>query len=83
MKTNPNEASRNVQQTAYLSVLLASRRVTESCLRMLEKQQRTLSAVKLHRRADDDGCKPECPGGAADLQYHYGRRCHDVDIERL
>jgi hypothetical protein len=83
MKMSPNDTSRNVQQTAYLSFLVASRRVTEGCLRMLEKQQRTLAAAQRRRRADDGGCKPECPGGAADLHYHYGRRCHDVDIERL
>lgn len=83
MNKNPNTGSRNVHQTAYLSFLVASRRVTEGCLRMLEKQQRTLAAAQRHRRADDGGCKPECPGGAADLQHHYGRRCHDVDIERL
>ncbi len=83
MKTNPNNTSRNVQRTAYKSLLTASQRVTESCLRMLQKQQKMLAGIKRHRRAEDDGCKPECPGGAADLQYHYGRRCHDVDIERL
>lgn len=83
MKTSPDNTSRNVQQTAYLSFLVASRRVTEGCLRMLEKQQRTLAAAQRRRRADDGGSKPACPGGAADLQHHYGRRCHDVDIERL
>jgi len=83
MRTIPNDASRNVQRAAYLSVLRASRRVTESCLKMLEKQQRTLASAHRRRRADDDGCKPECPSGAADLQHHYGRRCHDVDVERL
>lgn len=83
MRTDPNDTSRNVQQTTYLSVLLASKRVAESCLRMLEKQQHTLAAAHRHRRAEERGCKPECPGGAADLQYHYGRRCHDVDVERL
>jgi hypothetical protein len=83
MRTTPHDTSRNVQQTAYLSVLIASKRVAESCLRMLETQQRTLAVAHRRRRADECGGKPKCPGGAADLQYHYGRRCRDVDVERL
>lgn len=83
MKTNPDNTSRNVQRTAYASFLVASQRVTESCLRMLQKQQKMLAGKNRRRRADDGDCKPECPNGAADLQYHYGRRCHDVDVERL
>jgi len=83
MTTSPDNTSRNAQRTAYKSLLVASRRVTENCLRMLQKQQQMLAGAKRHRRADDGGRKPVCPGGAADLQYHYGRRCHDVDVERL
>lgn len=83
MPANPTRTSQDLQQAAYLSFLVASKRITEGCLRMLEEQQRTLAAVERHRRADDEGSKPACPGGAADLQYHYGRRCHDVDVERL
>ena len=79
IKTN---TSRNVRPTAYRNLLIASQRVTESCLRMLQKQQQALAGAK-RRRADDGGDKPACAGGGADLQYRYGRRCHDVDVERL
>ncbi|MFQ5763485.1 MAG: hypothetical protein ACE5GT_01010 [Rhodospirillales bacterium] len=80
---DPGKVSLNVQLTAFQSALLASQRVTASYLRLLDKQQKTLSAESGRRRADDGGDKA-CQGPCgADLQDHYGRRSHDVNVERL
>jgi len=80
---NPDRVPYHVHLTAFQSAALASQRVTESCLRLLAKQQRTLMEVGDRRRTDDGGDKARCYPCGADLMDHYGRRSHDVDIERL
>lgn len=83
MRPDHRRDSLDVQRAAYLGLLVASQKMTEHCLRLLEEQQRTLASVSKKRRAEDGGRKPCAPCNAADLQYRYGRRCHDVDVERL
>lgn len=37
-----------------------------------------------HRRHEDSHEKPPCvTTNAAHLTHHYGRRCHDVDVEHI
>ncbi len=35
------------------------------------------------RRAEDNHAKPEVKPCGCDLMDHYGKRCHDVDVERI
>lgn len=80
---NPNRSSFSVQVATLQSLLMVSRRVTESYLRLVSKQQRTLAETSNKRRADDGGRRILCWPGGADLQDHYGRRSRDIDVERL
>ncbi len=79
----PDRSSFSVQAATLQSLLIASRRVTESYLRLVSKQQRTLGKASTKRRADDGGRRTLCWFSGADLQDHYGRRSHDIDVERL
>ena len=79
----PNRPSFSVQAATLQSLLIASRRVTESYLRLVSKQQGTLAETSHKRRADDGGRRTPCWSSGADLQDHYGRRSHDIDAERL
>jgi hypothetical protein len=83
MRPDRKSVSPDMQQAACIGVLVASQKMTECCLRLLDEQRRLLAAVPRKRRAEDGGARPAAAGNAADLQYHYGRRCHDVDVERL
>ncbi len=79
----PNRPSFSVQVATLQSLLIMSRRVTESYFRLVSKQQRTLAETSSKRRAGDGGRRTLCWSSGADLQDHYGRRSHDIDVERL
>ncbi len=79
----PDRPSFSVQATTLRSLLIASQRVWESYLRLVSKQQGTLAEPSTKRRADDGGRRTLCWSSGADLQDHYGRRSHDIDVERL
>jgi hypothetical protein len=83
MRPDRKHNSLDVQRAACLGLLVASQKMTEAYLRLLEEQQKTLASVSRKRRLEDRGAAPSVAGSAADLQYCYGRRCHDVDVERL
>ena len=75
------------QRAAFEGTLAASQRMTAGFLRLLSMQQRMLAGGP-HRRNSDSGngktrMRTQCRFNGADLQYHYGRRNHDVDVERL
>ncbi len=79
----PDRLTFSVQVATLQSFLIASHRVTESYLRLLSEQQRTLAEISTKRRAGDGGRRTLCRSSGADLQDHYGRRSHDIDVERL
>lgn len=83
MRPDRKRNSLDVQRAACLGMLVASQKMTKAYLRLLEEQQKTLASVSRKRRFEDGGGKPAVAGNAADLQFCYGRRCHDVDVERL
>lgn len=83
MRPDRRPESLNVQRAACLGMLVASQKMTEAYLRLLEEQQKTLASVSRKRRVEDGGERPSVACNAADLQYCYGRRCNDVDVERL
>lgn len=80
---NPAKSSCNVQATAFQSVLIVSQRMTVGTIRLLQKQQQVLANGPQNRRAQDRGVKTACLSRGPDLRDHYGRRGHDVDVERL
>ena len=79
----PDRSSFSVQAATLRSLLIASQRVTESYLRLFSKQQKSLAKPSYKRRGDDGGRGILCWSSGADLQDHYGRRSHDIDVERL
>ncbi len=80
---NPRPVPIDDQRSAVQSVLSASLRVTASYLKLIAKQQQVLSESGCRRRADDGNNTARRRPGGARLTDHYGRRCHDVDVERL
>ena len=78
-----DRSSFSVRVATLQSLLIASRHVTESYLRLVSKQQGTLGKASSKRRTDDGGGRTLCWSCGADLQDHYGRRSHDIEVERL
>lgn len=75
------------QRAAFEGTLAASQRMTAGFLRLLSMQQRMLAGGPCRRETDGGGTlnrsRIQCRLEGVDLQYHYGRRNHDVDVERL
>ena len=75
------------QRAAFEGTLAASQRMTAGFLRLLSMQQRMLAGGPCRRESDGGGTRirsrTQCRFNGVDLQYHYGRRSHDVDVERL
>ena len=83
----PGKTPLDFQRAALKSAVAASQQMTAGYLRLLSMQQRMLAGGP-HRRKSDPGngktrIRIQCRFNAVDLQYHYGRRNHDVDVERL
>ncbi len=83
----PGKTPLDLQRAAFEGTLAASQQMTAGFLRLLSIQQRMLAGGP-HRRESDSGngkirSRIRCRFKAVDLQYHYGRRNHDVDVRRL
>lgn len=81
MMVNPMTLTLQAQAMAIQGALGMLGAVNDGCARMLDQQARLLQAQGL-RRAEDEHLH-FCPTCGADLMDHYGRRCHDVDVERI
>ena len=83
----PGKTPIDFQRAAFEGTLAASRQMTAGFLRLLSMQQRMLAGGPHRRKGDNENAKTRdrvvCRFESVDLQYHYGRRNHDVDVERL
>lgn len=79
---NPFDFSLKFQEAALRGSRSATRIMTAGLVKLLEQQEHLLHP-RVHRRAEDAHTRPLVMPGGPDLQDHYGRRCHDVDVEHL
>ncbi len=83
----PGKTPLDFQRAAFEGTLAASQRMTAGFLRLLSMQQRMLAGGPCRREGDGGGSlnrsRVQCRLESVDLQFHYGRRNHDVDVERL
>ena len=79
---DPFVFSLKAQEAALRGGRDAARAFTASTLRILH-QQETMLAGPQRRRAEDFGKHPPAASSGPDLLDHYGRRHHDVDIEKI
>ncbi|NQV47374.1 MAG: hypothetical protein HQ504_06270 [Rhodospirillaceae bacterium] len=89
---NPVAFSFKIHQAALDSAASATRMMTVNYLNLLEQQRCLLQHTFSCHRAEDGakpkrGKKSKCVKGSPchgpDLQNHYGKRAHDVDIEHV
>jgi len=94
---NPFAVSLKFQQAAVEGAAAASKVMIDSYLHLLEQQQVLLVQALPHRRHQDVTTQPKqkvarkrktprkkaSPCNGPDLQDHYGKRAHDVDVEHI
>ena len=71
-----------LQRTALESMMGFTRMMTDSYLHLLQQQQAVINRAFEPRRAEDVRAKPKVVPDGAELTDRYGRRCHDIDVEK-
>lgn len=79
---NPLSTAFEFQRSMIDSAVVFNRSLFDAYLRVL-RQQQDLFGQALKRRAEDVGRSSGVQGCGPDLKDHYGRRSHDVDVERV
>ena len=79
----PAKTQLDLHLTAAQSAMAASQKMARAYMRWLSDQQRILMTPGGRRRAEDAHAKARGGPCGADLMSGYGRRCHDVDVEKL
>lgn len=79
---HPLSTAFSFQRAVIDSVITVNRVMFDAYLRVL-RQQQGLFGQALNRRAGDVGRSTAVPNRDPDLKDRYGRRSHDVDIERV
>ncbi len=78
---SPFETLIEMQRQAFAGAQSFSRLWVSCWLRVID-QQRQIFTHAIRRVEDMGSAKPQAPKGA-DLQDHYGKRSHDVNVERI
>lgn len=82
MMANPVNLTLQAQAMALQGTLSMMRMMSGSCIRLLDMNSHLLEFYDLRRF--EDWHRRVCPlPGSAELADHYGRRSHDVDVERI
>lgn len=81
MMVNPMTLALQAQTMAVRGTLSMMGTLNGGYAKLLDRNARLLRAAGT-RRAEDEHLH-FCPTRGADLMDHYGRRCHDVDVERI
>lgn len=79
---NPWTYYLRLQQSTMDGMAGMSRVMMDGYLHWLRQQQAILNRHLDHRRAEDAHVRPKVVPEGPDLQDHYGRRSHDIDVER-
>ena len=79
---NPLSTAFEFQRSMIENAVVFNRCLFDAYLRVL-RQQQDLFGHALKRRAADVGRSTGVRSCGPDLKDHYGRRSHDVDVERV
>ncbi len=80
---NPGKVSFQMQLAAFEGALAASHYLTANCLKLLSWQHKMLTGGPHRRKADGKKHRRKPPCHGAELNWKYGFRHNDVDVERL
>lgn len=69
------------QQSAFEGMANMTQVVMDGYVKVIRQQQDAMARHLDHRRAEDNHTRPKVIPSGPDLQDHYGRRSHDIDVE--
>lgn len=72
-----------MQQLMLSGTMLAVQSMLAGWTHVLEEQSHLAHHIGAFRRAEDIHRHPRNRSKGPDLMDHYGRRSHDVDVERI
>jgi hypothetical protein len=80
---DPFSLALHIQQAAVKNFCTGVELFTNNYLHLLEQQQHLFEITQAPKRSEDAGRHPKTHPCGPDLGDHYGRRAHDVDVEKI
>ncbi len=78
---NPLIYALRLQKSAFEGMAAMNRTFMDGYFKLVRHQQDAMLKHMGPRRAEDKHRRPEVIPDGPDLQDHYGRRSHDIDVE--